>query len=527
MFMYIVYIFLLASLTAGQSRVPQLLNVRSVHTVYNHLSALHFHDMGQRDFGQENLHHDPPIKTLPDALLVLALVLLVRTTAIEKKKKSVVMSSCIRIGPTPWRRAIRTLPLENETMTEDTTSTSSMKKAPLRSLSKSFDNDVNKKQQEPLTSPMMQLAKNRQFDKIESILRCKDTDVENFLAFTANGGMMLSGTVGGSDSVDLHQGSLTTEESSNSRDSGHPLTRRQDNPTTPLHEVLEYCPPLAVVNLLCQSLHFEERTVYEFSISAGCTNSSPEDVATEDGRKPLHIACEHGCDIAVVKRLMKGTSYVRPVMACDVQGRTPLHWACENPKGTSTGSSFSLFNSSRRKQCVDNMVQVIESLLHAYPRAALLKDQNHQTPLDIARDKKADARILKLLESAIEKVQAGTRRYKLEGRNVGRNTSYATTPDSSVVTTTNHMRRVLLNDTPIDLDQEMEKLYTLESSSAGRSHVSDCDSPLDLVIDWSPDTDECCTEEEDDDSSSLGSNGISKHDRKFEPFANVTDLIDI
>jgi hypothetical protein len=287
-------------------------------------------------------------------------------------------------------------------------------------------------------------------------------------------------------------------------------------------------------------------------------------------------------------------------MTCDSYGKLPLHYACGNPRGTSKVSSFFVFSSSNKKG-IDNMIQIIECLLHAYPRGVIVKDEFGKTPVDIATENRADPRIIQLLNQALEKVKANTtsrqqqqhrqnhhhrqnqhdhhhetasrqeRRRSLTttttnhaigGGNATVSPSVATSIRSSIYTseqqhskcsnyptyhlhnrrTAGRKQRIVLNDEPIDLDKEMDKIYnnneleyyhTNGNNQHGHQDNTNTEVPslINFIIEC--DLNDRSTnrngydDDDDDDISSLGVDGISKHDRKFQPFTNFTDLVDI
>jgi ankyrin repeat protein len=319
-------------------------------------------------------------------------------------------------------------------------------------------------------SPMLRLAAGRHFDKIENDLRNQSTDVELFLLYGQEHHRAIKNrsknSYGGDTSTQTMHHSMATVDTvpnslSSTSGSSNNTNRRsripfpynkpklllkqqqQSNrekewqrqrqhqimcphyPTTPLHKILEYRPPYSTVSLLCRALtnledarHTTERSrhlplLQILTPDAEATNaiasSSPVDITDDMGRKPLHIACEYGCDLTVVKRLLKGTSYARPFMTCDIHKRTPLHYACANPRGSSSNTTSKLLktlgigNSNNSKSC-ENMTQIIECLVNIYPRATILKDEWGQTPLDLAVENQASPKIIEILTRTSEKV---------------------------------------------------------------------------------------------------------------------------
>jgi hypothetical protein len=160
------------------------------------------------------------------------------------------------------------------------------------------------------------------------------------------------------------------------------LRLNADGKTT-LHNILKYQPPAVIVDLLI--LRLAEKT----------NIAVPEEFKDSEGRTPLHIAVAHGCHATVIHRLLNGISLVIPAVTKDNDDRLPLHLACLNE---ACGATLT------KKQCkqpkpeeVSNMVQVVYLLLVAYPLAAVIRDSNGDTPLDLAWRNGADIRIIHAL----------------------------------------------------------------------------------------------------------------------------------
>ena len=171
------------------------------------------------------------------------------------------------------------------------------------------------------------------------------------------------------------------------------------NVETPLHRIMPYRPPAAVVDLLIQRLT-------EMSLHPdGCC---PEDLVDSKGRTPLHVAAAEACDLAVVRRLISSSG--KAVQTRDLHLRYPLHWACSNPRGASSvlrrGKSttylFSKSSSANKSNDARNMLEVIAALVLVYPKAVLWHDKDGRTPLDIARERHASEMIVRLLERVVE-----------------------------------------------------------------------------------------------------------------------------
>jgi ankyrin repeat protein len=155
------------------------------------------------------------------------------------------------------------------------------------------------------------------------------------------------------------------------------------NGNTSLHNILTYQPPAEVVHLLILRLT-EKANI-----------AVPEEFKDAEGRTPLHVAVSHGCHATVIHRLLNGASLVIPAVTKDNDDRLPLHLACLNE---TCGASLTKKQSKQpTPEEVNNIVQVVYLLLSAYPVAAVIRDSNGDTPLDLAQRNGADSRILRAL----------------------------------------------------------------------------------------------------------------------------------
>jgi ankyrin repeat protein len=155
------------------------------------------------------------------------------------------------------------------------------------------------------------------------------------------------------------------------------------NGKTSLHNILKYQPPAEIVHLLILRLAEKSKIAI------------PEEVKDAEGRTPLHVAVAHGCHATVIHRLINGVSLVIPAVTKDNDDRLPLHLACLNEACRTTSTKQPSKQPTREE--VNNMVQVVYLLLSAYPVAAVIRDSNGDTPLDLARRNGADRRILRAL----------------------------------------------------------------------------------------------------------------------------------
>jgi ankyrin repeat protein len=255
--------------------------------------------------------------------------------------------------------------------------------------------------------------------------------------------------------------------SGNSSSSTYP-SRDNTKLDTPLHTIMIYRPTVAVVDILIKRLN--ELSVNRSSFRGICR---PEDAVDTDGRTPLHIATAEGCDLTVIRRLMKKAG--KAVRTRDLLLRYPLHWACANPQGvalsrprrrgklmssdsvSSKRSLFSVKSSSRkcRERDAANMLEVIAALVLVFPRAVLWHDKFGKTPLDIARERNASEMIILLLERVVE---------------LGVDTFVTTAESVATRKVTNH------NQQPTFSSQ----IQPMNWLSAGHSVMDDTDSTIEI-----------------------------------------------
>jgi hypothetical protein len=160
---------------------------------------------------------------------------------------------------------------------------------------------------------------------------------------------------------------------------------------TILHLIMAYEPTVEVVDLLIKAMTRKDSRVV------------PEAVTDIQGRTPLTVAVIHNCDVSVIRRLLNGVTTFVPAVTKDTWQRLPLHWACTHESIVSK-SSWSIKCHSKAKGC-DNMIKIIEALLKAYPYAAVVKDVAGMTPFDIAFNKFADPYVQQILRTAWESYQ--------------------------------------------------------------------------------------------------------------------------
>jgi Ankyrin repeats (3 copies) len=243
-----------------------------------------------------------------------------------------------------------------------------------------------------------QLVERRQFDKIRIILQKEHEDDLHYWLF----GRTIPND---NDSTEMYS-EYRSDDGLDDDEDGPPLDHE-----SPLHLLVATVrPPVDVVQILIQSM-------------ADIFKNVPEDMTDVNGQTPLHVVAKLAGRSELVRLLAKNST---AALMQDVFDRCPLHWACthpyqEMPKAgaaaavapkrnkpkwlalllcQSKGEKEDAHLSSKLTHTIDNdeMVLTVDTLLRAYPEATLLRDQNGQTPLDLATENGADERILSLLE---------------------------------------------------------------------------------------------------------------------------------
>ncbi|GKY92541.1 hypothetical protein MPSEU_000224400 [Mayamaea pseudoterrestris] len=115
---------------------------------------------------------------------------------------------------------------------------------------------------------------------------------------------------------------------------------------------------------------------------------------------PLHVAASHGCDARIVKMLLTGVSGVMPALVKDKAGNTALHAAC-----SVNFAAFRKQQNLKKLAGMNNATEIVAKLLQANSEAAHLRNKQGETPLELAKKHRADARII----SRIEVVQQACR----------------------------------------------------------------------------------------------------------------------
>ncbi len=213
----------------------------------------------------------------------------------------------------------------------------------------------------PSSASILQLAKQRRFDKIEELLSFSSPeriaawiDTESFRGAVSMGLQAFKGE-------------------------------------TILHLIMVYQPTVEVVDLLVKAMIRKDSKVV------------PEAVTDIQGRTPLTVAVIHNCDVSVIRRLLNGVTTIVPAVTKDTWERLPLHWACTH-ESTVAKPNWSILCNAKAKDC-DNMTKIVEALLKAYPYAAVVKDVAGMTPLHIAANKLADPYVQQILRIAWESYQ--------------------------------------------------------------------------------------------------------------------------
>jgi ankyrin repeat protein len=153
-----------------------------------------------------------------------------------------------------------------------------------------------------------------------------------------------------------------------------------------LHFLVQYQPTVGLVTIASRLLN---------ELSELSADTIAEDTSDRQGRKPLHIAMEYGCDSRVTAFLLQSSAGALPALSKDTcAGRYPLHYACARPNGRS--NSLTTTGSTSAKE----MLSSIEQLLQCERMTALVADKSGQLPLDLARQHGASLEIIACLERA-------------------------------------------------------------------------------------------------------------------------------
>lgn len=225
------------------------------------------------------------------------------------------------------------------------------------------DGVVLVKEEDPLCTVLLNLAKHKKFDKIEEILQ-------------------------NTDRCYLTRWLDVTRVSSHS---------------TLLHLILEYQPTTTCVHIVIQRLRDQNP----------CGGGGILTATDAHGRNPLHVAVMNGCDVSVIEYLIhcpnddatSDDETLKPATMKDKMGRLPLHWACaynaqkQSRKRGLRKALFTNLHCARRSisKNKENMRRVIEVLVKAYPSTVSVPDQSRRTALEYATENKLDHHIVRML----------------------------------------------------------------------------------------------------------------------------------
>lgn len=161
-----------------------------------------------------------------------------------------------------------------------------------------------------------------------------------------------------------------------------------------LHFVLKTNPPVEMVEMILVSMDDCE--------SCTTTLDLQQD---KQGRTPLHVAAEYGCESDVVEVLLKEKDGCSQARMTDREGRYPLHALCANPKGLHV-----LPSGQTTMQEKFMMRDTLALIIDAYPKASIVQDYGGNTPYGLAEENGADRRFLDLLNDAVLACAASQRR---------------------------------------------------------------------------------------------------------------------
>lgn len=136
--------------------------------------------------------------------------------------------------------------------------------------------------------------------------------------------------------------------------------------THPLHVLLKYQPPVAVVRAVMDHL---ER---------------PALLRDDAYQSPLHVAVCQQCDLSIIDELLGGA------VLSDVEGRYALHAVCAMK---------------------DPSVDVVQRLVRANPIVVLTKDHSGQTPFDLAIRTGADTKVTQTLGGVFQQLRDTTKKH--------------------------------------------------------------------------------------------------------------------
>jgi ankyrin repeat protein len=149
------------------------------------------------------------------------------------------------------------------------------------------------------------------------------------------------------------------------------------NGMTLLHALVRFNPPLNIVTAMIEIC--------------------PDQLTAKDclGRTPLHVAAGSS---ASDPDLIKFIAHANPAscIATDEDGKTPLHFACDNCCVLFEDDNDDVNNRSTREVCHD----IVRALLSESMHAAVIEDVDEMNALEYAIISDAELRTVKLLQHA-------------------------------------------------------------------------------------------------------------------------------
>lgn len=349
-------------------------------------------------------------------------------------------------------------------------------------------NSVNHKdkiENELLQVPFLQLAKDGEYDHILFVLRNDEIDLQEWLDVS----------------------SCIIPKSSKSCINISLLNSFKGE--TILHSVLQYQPPVEVIDLLIHRLNVDNESM----------NFSPEFAVDVRGRTPLHLATSLGCDIDIIRRLLQNNQ--KAVFMQDSWKRYPIHLACMNPKPSfrsSTNSSLcgcllpssneSRVEVNRGQNNESNLCNVIELLLHIHPMAIITQDRDGYTPIDIAERSGLGKSIMYILHQAKKEQLAQRKQRKRLKQHGGSKYSNetCTTKEESVTGSNQYGDDTTFDSSPKNTKSNVAE-YTTTSAFLKQTFNKRSDMIFSIIDEVTIHT---RIPDEADEVSSIDSDGVSK-----------------
>lgn len=279
------------------------------------------------------------------------------------------------------------------------------------------------------------LARARQFERIASILRNENDDVDP-VAWLLNPTSSTCTATASSTTNSTAGINKTKNRNINTVPSYSNLFRHQQQ--LPLHILLQFNPPCELVELLIETLPSSvnhTHTIIGSAATAAATTTEPWHTEDMLGRTPLHTAVQYGCAVDVVQLLVRrlllcpeGTGHACDdgmppqkqhayywLLRRDYWGRSPLHWAvvaasehatpatsskrwysigvrnrpcCHTqhpgPRRTKQGRSAARA-LAMRMNALETRILTVAALVQACPDMVYLRDEEGRTPFEVAR----------------------------------------------------------------------------------------------------------------------------------------------